>query len=239
MDIKESWDNEDWVTNVKNILQWSSNIEQDKPMMLLLRHSHRETLLDHTQMASAGLTELGKQMSIEVGRRIPSGRPMDLYTSFVPRCFETAEGIAEGYSKTGGEIIDISPLPSLVAPQILEQDVWTELHPDGENVTEFVNRWVNGEFEGRMEPFGEYQVRFVEDTVKRLAEAKEKIIYIHVTHDLALMSAKRMLLERNLIHEDREPYLGGFGLITVDTGLELFIGSTNSSIMISNNANKL
>ena len=233
MDIRNIWESEDWIRNVRRILEWSSTIDEDKSLMLLLRHSHRETLQDHTDMASAGLTLLGKQVSIEVGRRIQPARPMDVYTSFVPRCFETAEGIVEGYSQIGGEIININPLPTLVAPQVLDHDVWLELHPDGENVTEYVNRWVDGEFEGRIEPFNAYKDRFIDDTVKRLTGVKQKTIFVHITHDLALMSAKRMLLERNLIFEDREPYLGGLGLVESDSGQELFVSSTNTLKVIS------
>jgi hypothetical protein len=157
---------------------------------------------------------------------------MDIYTSFVPRCFATAEGIAEGYSENGGEVIDINPLPTLVAPNILDQTVWMELDPNGENVTEYVNRWVAGEFENRIEPFEEYRVKFMGDTIERLTNAEGPIIYVHITHDLALMGAKRMLLERALEYEDREPYLGGLGVVKNDAGLELFLASSKSSISI-------
>ncbi|MFW9811583.1 MAG: histidine phosphatase family protein [Candidatus Thorarchaeota archaeon] len=233
MDIKKSWDTEDWITNVRNILDWASNISSNSSLMLILRHSHRETLRNHQDMASAGITELGRQVAVEVGKRIRPGRPMDIYTSFIPRCHETAEGIADGYSENGGEVIDISPLPTLVAPQILDHDVWNDLHPNGENVTDYVNRWVDGEFENRIEPFEDYRVRFMADTIERLISAKEPIIFIHITHDLALLSAKRMLLERALKFEDREPYLGGLGVAKVDTGLELFISSMNRSVSMS------
>ena len=232
MDFKKSWDNEDWTVNVRTILQWSSTIDSSKSMMLILRHSHRETLRDHEHMGSAGLTVLGKQISVEVGRRIPSGRPMDLYTSFVPRAYETAEGIAEGYSEIGGKVIDINLLPTLVSPHILNPEIWGRLHPDGKNITDYVNQWVNGEFEGYIEPFEDFRDRFMGDTVKRLADAKENIIYVLTTHDFTLMSAKRMFLGRDLIYRDREPYLGGLGLVKADSGIELFIGSTNSSTLI-------
>ncbi|MFW9981004.1 MAG: histidine phosphatase family protein [Candidatus Thorarchaeota archaeon] len=232
MEIKEIWNSEDWTANIRHILKWSSTIDSNRSMMLLLRHSHRETLQDHTHMASAGLTDLGKQMSIEVGRRIPPGRPMEVYTSFVPRCFETAEGIAQGYTEIGGKVVDINPLPILVAPHIRDQNVWLELNPNGENVTEYVNRWVRGEFSDRIEPFDEYRERFIDGTIKRLNEAREESIFVHVTHDLALMSAKRMLLERNLVFEDREPYLGGIGLVESNSMFELFIGGSNTSTML-------
>jgi broad specificity phosphatase PhoE len=233
MDIKESWDTERWVINVKNILQWSSTIDSSKSMMLILRHSHRETLRDHEHMGSAGLTELGRKMSVEVGRRISSGRSMDLYTSFVPRAYETAEGIAQGFTEIGGEVLDINLLPSLVSPHILNPEIWERLHPDGENITDYVNQWIKGEFDGYIESYDEFQTRFMEETVKRLAESNERIIYVCTTHDFTLMSAKRMFLGRDLVYEDREPYLGGLGLIKDDSGLEVFIGSNNRSITLS------
>jgi broad specificity phosphatase PhoE len=183
-------------------------------------------------MGSAGLTELGKQMSVEMGRRIPSGRTMDLYTSFVPRAYQTAEGIAEGYSEIGGEVVDINLLPSLVSPQILNPDIWERLHPDGKNITDYVNQWINGEFEGYIEPFEDFRTRFMGETVKRLVGAEEKTVYVCTTHDFTLMSAKRMILERDLVYEDREPYLGGLGLVNTDAGVEVFIGSANSSSSI-------
>lgn len=232
MDIKKTWDSKEWTASAKNILHWVSTIDSNKSLLLILRHSHRETLRDHSQMGSAGLTELGKQMSVEVGRRIPSGRPMELYTSFVPRAYQTAEGISEGYSEIGGEVIDINLLPSLAAPQILNPEIWEKLHPDGKNITDYVNHWVSGDFEGYIEPFEEFQARFMEDTVKRLTDAKEKIIYVCTTHDFTLMSAKRMFLGRDLIHGDREPFLGGVGITAVGSDLELFIACENSSISI-------
>ncbi|MHA2177734.1 MAG: hypothetical protein ACXAAK_05220 [Candidatus Thorarchaeota archaeon] len=234
MDIKNSWDNEDWTFSVKNILQWVSALDSDRPLMLILRHSHRETLRDHEHMGSAGLTELGKQISVEVGKRIPSSRQMELYTSFVPRAYETAVGIAAGYSEIGGKASEIDLLPTLVSPQILNPEIWSKLHPDGENITEYVNQWVDGKFAGYIEPYEDFQSRFIDDTVKRLNQSKEKLIYVFTTHDFSLMSAKRIFLERDLTHEDREPYLGGLGLVKTDSGTDLFIGSADSSISIVN-----
>jgi broad specificity phosphatase PhoE len=183
-------------------------------------------------MVSAGLTTLGRKLAVEVGRRLPVGRPMQIFTSFVPRCSETAEGIAEGFTEVGGEVLDIDPLPTIVGPQVLEQAVWNELNPNGDNITEFVNRWVRGEFEGLMEPFVEYGLRLEEDVLKRLFDTQEKIILVNVTHDLSLMAMKRLLFGRELTYDDREPYLGGLGAVKTSTGFDVFIASENSSISI-------
>jgi broad specificity phosphatase PhoE len=211
MNNEQSWNSLDWVYSAKKILEWMITVPQDQPVMLLIRHSHRETLQNHDEMVSGGLTELGKRMSFELGTRIPREGKMHIYTSFIPRCFETAEAIGEGFTQKGGEVIDIDPLPPLVGPQVIEEEVWKNLHPDGRNVTDFVNIWVDGGFGERMELFDEYRERLIEATVKRLVSLKENIMHVHVTHDLAMMCIKRILLKRTLVPEDREPYLGGLG----------------------------
>ncbi|MFX1578474.1 MAG: histidine phosphatase family protein, partial [Promethearchaeota archaeon] len=175
------------------------------------------------EMVSGGLTELGKRMSFELGKRIPRKGKMHIYTSFVPRCFETAEAIGDGFSHRGGELVDIDPLPTLVGPQIIEEEVWKNLHPDGRNVTDFVNTWVDGGFGERMEEFADYKSRLMDDTIKRLSQEQGDVVHIHVTHDLAMMSAKRILLNRKLELEDREPYLGGIGMTLTDSEASLFI----------------
>ena len=167
MSSEQTWDNQDWVYSANKILGWMSTIPQEQPLMFLVRHSHRETLQNHDEMVSGGLTELGKRMSFELGSRFPRIGKMHIYTSFVPRCFETAEAIAEGFTQQGGEVIDIDPLPPLVGPQVIEEEVWTNLHPDGRNVTDFVNTWVDGGFGERMEHFDIYRDRLIDATVKR------------------------------------------------------------------------
>jgi len=232
MTDEHTWDNQEWIYSAKKILDWMEKVPQNQPLMFLVRHSHRKTLQNHDEMVSGGLTELGKKMSYELGRKIPRSGKMHIYTSFVPRCYETAEAIAEGFAERGEEVIDIDPLPSLVGPQVIEEEVWKNLHPDGRNVTDFVNTWVNGNFGERMEPFDDYRKRLIGDTVERMVTQRENIMYVHVTHDLAMMSAKRILLNRPLVPEDREPYLGGLGVTFSGTDLQLNIAGSTQTIFI-------
>lgn len=232
MNNEQTWESEEWIYSAKRILEWISTVHQKQPLMFLVRHSHRETLQNHDEMVSGGLTDLGKRMSFELGKRIPRKGKMFIFTSFIPRCFETAEAIAEGFTQEGGEVIDIDPLPALVGPQVIEEEVWRNLHPDGRNVTDFVNTWVDGGFGERMELFDDYQDRLLGDTVKRLTSLKENIMHIHVTHDLALMSAKRILLKRPLVPEDREPYLGGLGVTFTGSEILLNVAGNTSSLTL-------
>ncbi|MFW9835125.1 MAG: histidine phosphatase family protein [Candidatus Thorarchaeota archaeon] len=232
MGEENTWENLEWVYSAKKVLDWMTTIPENQPVMFLVRHSHRETLQNHDEMVSGGLTELGKRMSFELGRRIPRKGRMHIFTSFVPRCFETAEAIGEGFRHRGGEATDIDPLPTLVGPQIIEEDVWKNLHPDGRNVTDFVNTWVDGGFGERMEQFADYRSRLMDDTVKRLSHEQGNVVHIHVTHDLAMMSAKRILLKRPLESRDREPYLGGLGVTKNNDELFLYVAGETLPITL-------
>jgi broad specificity phosphatase PhoE len=221
----DDWNNEEWTFRAKQLIQWITTIDMNSPLMLLIRHSHRETLRNHEDMLSGALTSLGKSMSREMGRRIPTVRKAHFFFSIVPRCYETAVAMAEGFTEVGGEIIDMDPLPTLVRPEYTDDAVWRNLKPNGENVTEFVNRWAAREFEGQIESFSQFQNRLMDDTLRRLISLKENEAHIHVTHDLALMCAKRFLLDRSLTEEDREPYLGGIAIAYIDSRLQLFAGN--------------
>jgi len=215
------WDREEWLDSAKRLIEWVNTTHADQSIMLLIRHSHREKIVHVEEIASKGLTELGKNMSLEMGLRFPTDCKVQFWFSFISRCYETAEAMAAGFAQQGGEVIDMDPLPALVGPHVIDPEVWRELQPDGKNVTDFVNRWVEGGFGDRMESFDIYKSRLVDDTVKKLISLEEPTIHIHVTHDLAMMAVKRMIFRRPLVNEDREPYLGGLGVI-VDGSYALF-----------------
>jgi len=220
---RDLWNTEEWVSQARKLIHWIKDVDEDKPLMIIVRHSHRETLRNHEDMLSGGLTSLGKAVSKEMGLKIPTHRKAHFFFSIVPRCFETAEAISEGFIQVGGEVIDMDPLPTLVGPEYTDNSVWINLNPNGDNVIEFVNRWASGEFEGRIESFNEFKERLMDDTVRRFASLKENQVHIHITHDLALMSAKRALGGRILTEEDREPYLGGVAIAFKNSNYRIFM----------------
>ncbi|MFW9844440.1 MAG: histidine phosphatase family protein [Candidatus Thorarchaeota archaeon] len=223
------WDSEDWTYDARQLLDWISTVDSEQSILLMVRHSHREKLHNYHDTMNAGLTDLGKRLSQEMGNRIPTERKAHIFLSVVPRCYETAEAISIGFSKRGGEVIDMDPLPTLIGPEYSDKDVWVNLNSNGENVTEFVNRWADNEFEG-IEPFNEFSIRLMDDTVKRLLAVKDNTMHIHVTHDLAMMCAKRILFDRPLTRQDRVPYLGGLGL-AVKNGKPILFASGMTTIL--------
>ncbi len=209
MSANSEWDTTDWLTSARGLVHWVGQQSPDNRIMLLLRHSHRAIISDHSAQFSTELTDIGKQMSFEMGKRLPIENPARFFFSFVPRCYQTAEEMANGTREAGGEVTEFEPLAILVAPEIANDKVWDALQPDGKNVTDFVNRWADGLFGDMIEDFEDYRVKLIEDTLGRLSKESGPAIHVHITHDLALMAIKRILLQRPVGYEDREPFLGG------------------------------
>ena len=214
------WESLDWLASAKKLLEWVNSKPSDSKIMLLVRHSHREEIKDHRAQLSTELTDLGKRISYEMGKRLPINRPTHFFFSFISRCYQTAEEMANSIKKNGGEVIDLDPLPGLAAPEIYDDAVWSNLQPDGKNITDYVNNWADGNFGEMIEDFEKYRKRLLDDTISRLVDTEDMAIHIHITHDLAMMAAKRILLKRPVVIDDREPFLGTLG-ISIDTGSEM------------------
>jgi broad specificity phosphatase PhoE len=228
-DSNREWSTESWLSSARNLVKWASSTQPQARILLLVRHSHRDVIDDHTGMLNTELTPLGLRMSREFGRRLPANRMTRMFCSFVSRCYQTADEISRGIKENGGEIDEFDALAVLATPEVRDETVWQELQPDGRNVTDYVNRWGDGKFGNRIEPFNEYEPRLMDHLVRRLSAEGPGAMHIHVTHDLALMAAKRMLLGRPVASSDREPYLGGIGIVIDDEGTRLYIGC-NASI---------
>ncbi len=226
MPREESWHSVEWLDSARNIVKWTKETPVGVQTILLLRHSHRERLNNHKEMMGAGLTELGRKTSYEMGRRLGVTSNVRILTSFISRCYETAEHMAEGLSEQGDPVDKIDPLPVLVGPENAMDVVSRELHPDGENVTEFVNDWANGKFDGEMESFRSYLNKLEDSVFRDVVSAETKTTSINITHDLTLMSAKRAILGEPLNRSNREPYLGGIAIRSSDSGMEILFGKT-------------
>jgi broad specificity phosphatase PhoE len=225
------WQEIDWLESARNLVEWVNGKPSDERIMIFIRHSHREVIQDHSTQFSTGLTEIGKQMSFEMGRRLAATQPIRIFFSFIPRSHQTAEELARGLRENNGEILEFESIAILVMPEFEDEAVWDNLQPDGKNVTEFVNRWADGEFGDMIESFEEYRIRLLETTLGRLKKETDAALHIHVSHDLALMALKRILLQRPIDENDREPFQGGICTAVDGDGLLLLYNSREESLL--------
>jgi hypothetical protein len=69
---------------------------------LIMRHSARSYDADMRKEPFLGLTQEGKKMALEFGRKLPDGFQLRSFSSYIGRCIETAYLIDRGYSMKGG-----------------------------------------------------------------------------------------------------------------------------------------
>jgi broad specificity phosphatase PhoE len=228
MNPEKSWEHESWLSSAKNLIDWTVSTEKKSKLFLLVRHSHREVIEDHTAQLSTELTPLGREMSTEFGKHLPHNRAYKVFFSFVSRCYQTAEELVKGINENKGEVEEFDTIAILASPEIKDQSVWQELQPDGKNITDFINHWADGDFGEKIEPFDNYATRLKKELVERLQKDVESSLHVHITHDLALMAAKRMFLQRSVKWDDREPFLGGIGFKIGEKEDILFTAGSNS-----------
>ncbi len=220
---KYDWETLDWLANARELIHWANSIVDGVPVLLLIRHSHRETIESMEEMVEKRITPLGKEMAVEFGKRLPTNRELEIMHSFVPRCRETAHAIAEGFEQVGGEVRSIEDVVFLVGPQVLDRSIWGRLGTDGESTADFVNYWADGKFpEQKIEPFEQYIHRVKDEFVKRLISSEDNALHVHVTHDLTLLSSKRHFFRNPIDISMRPPYLGGLGITIEGNRLMIF-----------------
>lgn len=77
---------------------------------LVVRHATREAIKDVKQSIYQLLTPEGKAMAYAFGTKLSANKPIRIYHSFIERCKQTADCIAEGFQ---GEVISINIADSL------------------------------------------------------------------------------------------------------------------------------
>ncbi len=216
------WNNTDWLADARTLTSWADSVEKSKAVILIVRHSHRDTIGNLDQMMEMGLTPLGHRMATEFGRRLPVGREVEILHSFVPRCQETADAIAEGVKQSKGNVSLIEPSFLLVGPRA-DQSVWQEIGGEGEMIMRFTRDWVSGKYDKtRIEAFPEFRERLIEGTVGRISDRRADVLHVHVTHDNVMASSRPIFLGESATEGARPQYLGGFGIAVSESDMTFF-----------------
>ena len=210
---EQAWNELEWLASARELIHWSNTTSAEEPLMLVVRHSHRETIASYDDMIGRGLTPLGHAMAKEFGRRLPPRKNVHIFHSYVPRCQETAEDIAEGIRDRSGQVDLVEASDLLVGPRVVDPQLWRKLGKDGIWVLKFVNDWSRGAFtERQIEPIEEFKRRVVREVIGKLRSAPANSMHLHVTHDLFLVAARSLLQTASASH-NRPAYLGGFGVV--------------------------
>ena len=215
MKIGNSWTGLEWLSDARSLLEWTVQLE-DKPVMLLVRHSERPINLSPSDTLKAELTPTGHEMAIEFGRRLPRGKKITLLHSPNVRTTQTAERIAEGVADIGGKVSSISSMDILWGPESDYFKFSTLLEEHG--FPEVYRRWIDGQIPPDVfEPIDQFVERFATSTIKRMENTESNSLEVLVSHDIVIDIAQRRFLKIETSAEYFDiPFLGGLGFTKTD-----------------------
>jgi hypothetical protein len=211
-----NWNSLNWLGDAKELLHWFQTKDtKGFNSMLVIRHSHREDSDDVKDLLEKRLSDLGHKMAFLFGCNIPQQRNIEIFYSRHPRCFETAQNIANGCSYKNQVVRLVSDIRVLLGPKGSGDQIGQQMLDLGG--PEFIQRWIDGRLsEEIIEPIHDFGTVFLNETIGRLQEAYRGTMQIHVTHDLVLMGARNIIFGTMPTKENWTPYLGGFGIISMD-----------------------
>jgi len=187
--FEEEWTKSDWTQEAINLIEGLKDFSDKSNLIMFLRHSHREPILNVEEMTNLGLTELGKGVAKIFGKNLPKNRTIRLYHSAIARCHETAECILEGFQEVGGKGTLMGPLKPLFQvqgdPEYIVQQIFE--NPDGQ----LINRWAAGHFPPvKIQPLNIYSHKTAKKVFNIAKKAPNDNMVICVTHDLQIMALR-------------------------------------------------
>lgn len=220
MDGVEIWENAAWTNQARNIINAIKKFPETSKIIILLRHSHRNNPNKFEKMHEVKLTPQGHQIANIFGQKLPTSRPIRLYHSVVERCQETAEEIIKGFESVGG----IGATKGILAPLFdtgTAPGFFLNLF-EKESPFKFIHRWVVGFYSpDNIRPFQLYCQNAANVIWKKVKDAQESGIDIHITHDIFIVALRYGWFG---LPPDKDwiPFLGGVAFVVKENEIELF-----------------
>ena len=217
----DEWQTLGWLNGARELIQWTRKQSENHPVLLVIRHSHRDDSTNFQELQKKHLTDLGQQMAYCFGKKLPPNRNLEPSYSGLPRCQETVQAIREGYVDKGNHADLVSSIPIIMGPQGNEDRIGHEMLKLGS--AEFVRMWTEGKLsEEIIVPIEEFSAAFLRETLGRLRDASKNLLHIHATHDLMIMGIRSILFGTIPSDNNWTSYLGGFGIALADGKIHAF-----------------
>lgn len=188
-DYNRLWEESEWCSEAREIIQFIQNLPKDADMILILRHSERYTSDNLRELHKLLLTSQGHDIAKVFGSKIPIDKKMIVYHSIVLRCLETAQDILKGFelSKGSGEIKGtLEPLYTINGDRDF---LYTEMFK--QPGAQFLEKWAQGRYPSKkIEPLENFCQNARRQLWTDLITPARKAIYLHVTHDLMVMALR-------------------------------------------------
>ncbi|MGY8854536.1 MAG: histidine phosphatase family protein [Pseudomonadales bacterium] len=186
-------------------------------IVLLMRHSAREYAPGKHDLLNP-LTDEGRDLARDMGKRLPKGLVVRGYTSPAERCVETAGLIMSGYAAAEGQILRNRVVEALGVFYVLDQiKMFKSMQAEG-GMIGFLQRWFDGGIARDILMPADLAARLVGGLAKeKLSQTGgEPRLDLLVSHDFTLYTIKDQLLKQGINRYPDVHYLDGVAFFNRD-----------------------
>jgi len=220
----DEWNNIEWLMEARALLDWVNNLGSG-PSLLMVRHSERAEDTDVPTTIKAELTDFGRIISYEFGRRLPVRRRVSIYHSPHIRTTQTAKEIARGFQESEGVLLELEEVNVLLGGRGDIEKIVSLAYETG--FDEFYRSWTRDEIPREtIEPMDDYLQRLTQHVTSSFSKAVKDALHIHVTHDIVIAASRESYMDLSVDVGLAIPFLGGYGISRIDDEL---VGFNNGS----------
>lgn len=189
MDTKNLWEMLDWAIHARKLIEGLDNFPNDEKIIILLRHSERYEIDSVWKPQELLLTPNGHQIAKMFGEKLSIERSIRIFTSFAPRCQETAKDIIEGFKTNGGKAELKGNLEPLYKLGVDRKFFLTQIKNN--ELVKYIQNWANGAFPSdKAQSLSSYSMNSAKIIWNLIREAPNNCIDIHVTHEIPIMGLR-------------------------------------------------
>jgi broad specificity phosphatase PhoE len=231
MNLDFLWNQQKWTKKARILTQKLSKFPEDSEIIMIIRHSHRNSIKNIDDMGEQKLTPIGHEIAKLFGTKLPLNREIKLYFSPISRCIETAEDILTGFESIDGRGALIESLSELYDIGVEAEYFFPEVtkYP----FTYFLFRWIANLYPvDKVTRFDDFCQKAAKAIWNKIANNNENNnLHIHVSHDLMILSYR--LGWFGLSPSDRWPsFLDGFAFSINDDHILLLDDGKLSKVEI-------
>lgn len=209
MEFELIWNQQKWTKHARSLVEGLEQFPEDSKIILIIRHSHRNSIKSLNDMGDLRLTSIGHEIARLFGTKLPLNREVKLFYSPIERCVETAQDILTGFKSITGK-------GTLVEDLNVLYDIGVEAEYFFDEVTKypfvyFLYRWIANLYPpNKVTPFNKFcQEAATVIWNNKSSEDDNNQLYIHISHDLMILTYR--LGWFGLSPSDRWPsFLDGF-----------------------------
>ena len=186
-------------------------------IVLLMRHSAREYAPGKHDLLNP-LTDEGRDLARDMGKRLPKGLVVRGYTSPAERCVETAGLVMSGHAAAGGQILRNRVVEALGVFYVLDQMKMFKSMNNAGGIVSFLQHWFDGGVARDIIMPAKLAARLVGGVAKeKLSQSgDDPQLDILVSHDFTLYTIKDQLLKQDTNRYPNVHYLDGVAFFNRD-----------------------